>query len=137
MGESYRFPLPIVDGLRLDKSLRDALLPDRQVHDDRGAMRRLPRFFYEIASWETAMSVQVSPNFGLWEFIQTDVREAAALRGFPRYVPCAITMLARVFTGSPSRRRQLRHARIDHVVVLGANSRRAASESPISRSSTP
>jgi hypothetical protein len=94
MGEAYRFPLPVVDGLRLDKSLRDVLLPDRHVHDDGGAMRRLPRYFYEIASWERAMSVRLSPNFGLWEFIQTDVREAAQLRAFPRYVPCAITMLA-------------------------------------------
>jgi hypothetical protein len=86
--------LPVVDGLRLDKSLRDVLLPDRHVHDDGGAMHRLPRYFYEIASWERAMSVKLSPNFGLWEFIQTDVREAAPLRAFPRYIPCAITMLA-------------------------------------------
>lgn len=40
------------------------------------------------------MQIQLSPNFALWEFIQTDVREAAPLRAFPRYVPCAITMLA-------------------------------------------
>jgi hypothetical protein len=94
MGESYQFPLAVVDGLRLDKSLRDVLLPGRHIHDEHGVMRRLPRYFYEIESWEDAMSVQVSPNFGLWEFIQTDVREAAPLRAFPRYVPCAITMLA-------------------------------------------
>jgi len=66
MGEAFRFPLPIVDGLRLEKTMRDVLLPDRHVHDDRGAMRRLPRYFYEIASWEHAMSVRLSPNFGLW-----------------------------------------------------------------------
>jgi len=94
MGEAYHFPLPVVDGLRLDKALRDVLLPDRHIHDESGAMRRLPRYFFEIASWEHAMSVRLSPNFGLWEFIQTDVREAAALRAFPRYVPCAITLLA-------------------------------------------
>ena len=39
------------------------------------------------------MNTQLSPSFALWEFIQTDVREAAPLRGFPRYVPCAITMI--------------------------------------------
>lgn len=94
MGEAHRLPLPVVDGLRLDKALRDVLLPDRHIHDESGAMRRLPRYFFEIASWEHAMSVRLSPNFGLWEFIQTDVREAAALRAFPRYVPCAITLLA-------------------------------------------
>lgn len=88
------FPLRIVDGLRLDKPLRDALLPGRIVHDAEGNERRLPRYFYEIPSWEHAMSIELSPNFSLWEFIQTDVREAAPLRAFPRYVPCAIALLA-------------------------------------------
>jgi hypothetical protein len=91
---SRRFPLHVVDGLRLDKPLRDALLPGRIIHDENGHERRLPRYFYEIPSWEHAMSTQLSPNFALWEFIQTDVREAAPLRSFPRYVPCAITLLA-------------------------------------------
>jgi hypothetical protein len=94
VGESYRFPLRIVDGLRLDKSLRDVLLPARHIHDEQGVMRRLPRYFYEIESWDEALHLSVSPNFGLWEFIQTDVREAAPLRAFPRYIPCAITTLA-------------------------------------------
>ena len=94
MGESHRFPLPIIDGLRLDKALRDALMPGRSLYDDSGNARRLPRFFYEVPSWEHAMNIQLTPGFALWEFIQTDVREAAPLRGFPRYVPCAITMLA-------------------------------------------
>src|SRR6185503_8264814 len=79
---------------RLEKPLRDALLPGRLIHDDSGKPRRLPRYFYEIPSWEAAMKVQLSPNFALWEFIQTDVREAAPLRAFPRYVPCAITLTA-------------------------------------------
>ena len=94
MGESYKFPLAIVDGIRLEKSIRDALLPGRILHDSSGRARRLPRYFYEIPSWDQAMSLQLSPNFALWEFIQTDVREAAALRTFPRYIPCAITLLA-------------------------------------------
>jgi len=94
MADAPGFPLAVVDGLRLEKSVRDVLLPDRHVHDENGVVRRLPRYFYEIVSWEHAMSVRVSPNFGLWEFIQTDVREAAPLRAFPRYVPCTITMLA-------------------------------------------
>ena len=94
MGESYKFPLTIVDGIRLEKSIRDALLPGRILHDSSGRARRLPRYFYEIPSWDQAMSLQLSPNFALWEFIQTDVREAAALRTFPRYIPCAITLLA-------------------------------------------
>ena len=94
MLEGQPFPLQIVDGLRLDKALRDALMPGRIVLDDAGHERRLPRYFYEIPTWEAAMELQLSPSFALWEFIQTDVREAAPLRAFPRYVPCAITMLA-------------------------------------------
>ena len=34
------------------------------------------------------------PNFSVWEFIHTDVREAPPLRVFPRYVPCATLLLA-------------------------------------------
>ncbi|HVX41167.1 MAG TPA: hypothetical protein VHB25_16490 [Gemmatimonadaceae bacterium] len=94
MGEAHRFPLRVVDGLRLEKPVRDALLPGRIVYDDAGEPRTLPRYFYEIPSWEHALSAQLSPNFALWEFIQTDVHEAAPLRGFPRYVPCAVTLLA-------------------------------------------
>ena len=30
----------------------------------------------------------------LWELIGVDVREAPVLRGFPRYVPCALLLLA-------------------------------------------
>jgi hypothetical protein len=64
------------------------------VCDEQGRPRRLPRYFYEISTWDEARRLDLSPNFGLWEFIQTDVREALPLRGFPRYVPCAITLLA-------------------------------------------
>ena len=93
MLDASRFPLRVVDGLRLDKSLRDVLLPGRIVFDEVGQARRLPRYFYEIPTWNDAMQLALSPSFGLWEFIQTDVREAAPLRAFPRYVPCAITLL--------------------------------------------
>ena len=33
MGESYRFPLAVVDGVRLEKAIRDTLLPGRIVYD--------------------------------------------------------------------------------------------------------
>lgn len=94
MVERSQLPLTVVDAVRLDKSLRDVLLPGRIVYDGDGNARRLPRYFYEIPSWDIAMKVELSTNFALWEFIQTDVREASVLRGFPRYVPCAITLLA-------------------------------------------
>ena len=94
MGDSSRFPLRVVDAWDLDPAVREALQPNASVVADSGHLRRLPRYFYEIPSWAEAMRVQLSPNFALWEFIQTDVREAPPLRTFPRYVPCAITMVA-------------------------------------------
>jgi hypothetical protein len=87
-------PLPVVDGLRLARPHRDALRPGDILRDAHGRGRRLPRFFYEIDSWETALATPLSPHFLLWELIYVDVREAELLRTFPRYVPCAVTLMA-------------------------------------------
>lgn len=86
--------LRIVDGLHLPAELRMALVPGGALRDNLGHSRTLPRFFYEIPSWEAAQKCQLTQNLGLWEFIVTDVREAEPLRDFPRYVPCAVTLLA-------------------------------------------
>lgn len=86
--------LRVVDGRRLEKRVRDALNPGGYLMDENGRARQLPRFFYEIPTWEDAVNTQLTPNFHLWEFVQTDVREAPPLRAFPRYVPCAVTLLA-------------------------------------------
>jgi hypothetical protein len=86
--------LRVVDGRRLEKRFRDALDPGGVLCDIQGRARLLPRFFYEVPSWEVAMETPLTPHFDLWEFVQTDVREAPALRSFPRYVPCAVTLLA-------------------------------------------
>lgn len=88
------FPLRVVDGRRLEKPVRDALMPGGVLSDMAGRARQLPRYFYEVPSWQVARELQLSPHFHLWEFIQTDVHEAHALRSFPRYVPCAVTLLA-------------------------------------------
>src|SRR3954468_24302411 len=82
-----------VDGRRLAKEFRDALAPGGTRCDAEGIHHRLPRFFYEIPSWDYAMAVRITQNFGLWELIQTDVREAAILQSFPRYIPCALPLL--------------------------------------------
>jgi len=87
-------PLRIVDGRRLEKKYRDVLKPGGVLSDSAGQAHQLPRYFYEVPSWETAIQTQLSENFGLWEFIHTDVHEAEPLRSFPRYVPCAITLMA-------------------------------------------
>jgi hypothetical protein len=54
----------------------------------------LPRFFYEVDSWQTAQQLQLAEHFDLWEFLTADVREAEPQRTFPRYIPCAVTALA-------------------------------------------
>jgi len=89
-----RSPLRIVDGMRLPEAYRRALKPAALIVDEEGRARRLPRFFYEIDSWLSARELELAPNFRLHEFIQTDLREASVLHGFPRYVPCAIVLLA-------------------------------------------
>jgi len=87
-------PLPIVDGLTLSQRHRELLDPGGLLVGRDGETHRLPRYFYEIASWDVALSTTLSAHFALWEFIDVDVRESETLRGFPRYVPCAVSMLA-------------------------------------------
>ena len=86
--------LRTVDGCALDAELRRVLRPGELLVDRDGRPRRLPRFFYEVDSWQTARETYLSPHFALWELISVDVREAEAQRGFPRYVPCAVALLA-------------------------------------------
>jgi hypothetical protein len=85
---------PIVDALRLDASARAALLPAPHLRDASGGDRTLPRYFYEIPSWDAANQTQVAEHFALSELMRVDVREAPAVRDFPRFLPCAITTLA-------------------------------------------
>ena len=94
MSDRGVLPLPVVDGLELDSVHRSVLRPDQLMADREGKLRRLPRFFYEIDSWQTAQQVQLAEHFALWELLTVDVREAEPLRTFPRYLPCAVTALA-------------------------------------------
>ena len=94
MSDESTFPLSVVDALTLAPEYRKALRPGEMWHDAAGRQRQLPRYFYEIPSWDAAMKIQLTPHFLLWEFIQVDVRETPVLLSFPRYVPCAITLLA-------------------------------------------
>jgi hypothetical protein len=94
VSDSGTLPLPVVDGLALADQHRRVLRPDELLADREGRARRLPRFFYEVDSWQTAQKVQLTEHFTLWEFLTVDVREVEPLRTFPRYVPCAVTSLA-------------------------------------------
>jgi hypothetical protein len=86
--------LEIVDGQALPEPYRTALRPGETLCDAQGRERVLPRYFYKVPSWEAALKLELTPNFHMWEFVQVDVREAEVMRVFPRYVPCAITLLA-------------------------------------------
>ena len=87
-------PLPVVDAVELNRVHRAVLRPDEALQDEDGKLRRLPRFFYEVDSWQTAQQVMLSEHFSLWEFLTVDVRESELQRTFPRYIPCAVTALA-------------------------------------------
>lgn len=94
MPEVTALKLHVVDGLRLPAEYRAALMPGGTLRDNNGHSRVLPRFFYEIPSWEAVKEAQLTTNLSLWEFIVNDVREAEVLRDYPRYIPCAVTLLA-------------------------------------------
>ncbi|HSL72353.1 MAG TPA: hypothetical protein VK864_19045, partial [Longimicrobiales bacterium] len=94
VAEPGTLPLPVVDALELDPGRRQLLRPNEVIDDAGGRARRLPRFFYEVESWQAAMNLQVTEHFTLHEFLGVDVREAQSLRIFPRYVPCAVSVLA-------------------------------------------
>ena len=102
-------PLRVVDVRTLAPDYRRLLAPDEPVTGPDGHVLRRPRYFYEIDSWNTARRVQLTEHFGLWEFVEVDVREAAALRTYPRYIPCAVSVLAvhlelfRLAVGAPVR----------------------------------
>ncbi len=105
--------LELVDATTLGDDLRAALRPGETLEDEAGRARRLPRFFYEVESKKAAESVELAPGFHLIEFLRTDVREAEPLRGWPRYVPCAVTHLAAALS--------VFRQRVDTYVHIAAN----------------
>src|SRR5881296_4296669 len=88
--------LRAVDGLDLPDAYRGLLRPGEAETDFLGNVHHLPRFFYEVASWQEAHEIRLAPHFKLAELMTVDCREAELLlREFPHYVPCAIVLLAR------------------------------------------
>ena len=85
-----------IDGLNLAPEHRALLQPGEAKQDSHGNVHHLPRFFYEIASWEEARDIRLTSHFTVAELMMVDCREAnVLLREFPHYVPCAILLLAR------------------------------------------
>ena len=95
MSEASELPgLKVVDAFDLDVGVRALLRPGEMVKDREGRRHRLPRYFYEIPSHAEAKSIRLTNNFKLNEFIQVDIREAPELQDYPRYIPCAVRLLA-------------------------------------------
>src|SRR5438093_7837983 len=88
--------LRAIDGLDLPEEYRALLRPGEAETDVQGNVHHLPRFFYEISSWQEAQETRLAPHFTLAELMLVDCREATLLlTQFPHYVPCAIVVLAR------------------------------------------
>ncbi len=87
-------PLPLVRADALPPEVREVLRPGEALNDRGGAARVLPSAFLRIDSWDQALTTHLTRNFTVAEFIGVDVREALPQRLFPRYVPCAILLLA-------------------------------------------
>src|SRR5215475_1144655 len=85
-----------IDGLRLAEEYRALLRPGESEAGANDNVHRLPRFFYEISSWQEAQEMRLAPHFTLAELMLVDCRETKLLLSqFPHYVPCAILLLAR------------------------------------------
>lgn len=91
---SEELPIKVVDACDLDDELRSLLKPGEMVRGAEGRRHRLPRYFYEIPDREASIGIRLTHHFGLNEFILVDLKEAPRLQQFPRYVPCAVTLLA-------------------------------------------
>ena len=86
--------LKVVDAFDLDDEVRQILKPGEMVRDGQGRRHRLPRYFYEVPSHEYALQTRLTPHFGLNEFVLVDLKEAPRLQQYPKYLPCAVRVLA-------------------------------------------
>jgi hypothetical protein len=87
-------PAPLVLAGELPPEAREVLRPGGTLHDRAGLPRVLPSSFLRVDSWSQARETVLTPHFTFSELIAVDVREAAPMRSFPRYVPCALVLLA-------------------------------------------
>jgi len=68
-----------IDGLKLPAEHRALLRPGESESDSHGNVHQLPRFFYEVASWQEAHEIRLAPHFKLAELMTVDCREAELL----------------------------------------------------------
>jgi len=86
--------LKVVDAFDLDDELRSILKPGELLRDAQGRRHRLPRYFYEVPSHEVALATRLTAHFAMNEFVLNDLKEAPRLQQYPRYIPCAVRILA-------------------------------------------
>ncbi len=85
----------IVDARSLDAATQKLLRPAEILADRTGCRHALPRFFYEIPTWEDAKKLRISAHFTFAEMMSVDSREAdLLLNTFPHYVPCTVSIFA-------------------------------------------
>jgi hypothetical protein len=72
--------LRVVDGFALPDRHRALLRPAETMRGREGEMHVLPRFFFEVASWQQALATPLTPHFSLWEFMDVDLHERERLR---------------------------------------------------------
>ncbi|HEX2206346.1 MAG TPA: hypothetical protein VHG93_01585 [Longimicrobium sp.] len=114
MPERSSYPLRVVDGLDLSQEHRELLRPGELLRGRDGRRRRLPRWFFEVPSWEAALQTDLSPHFKVWEFLNVDVREHELQRlHWPRYLPLAVGLLAAAL--------ETFRAQVDTYVHIAAN----------------
>jgi hypothetical protein len=87
-------PLPLVLAADLAPEWRQVLRPGETMVDRSGVERILPSSFLRVDSWNQALDIDLTVHFKAWELIGVDVRETLLARSFPRYVPCALLLLA-------------------------------------------
>lgn len=88
-------PLPVVHANDLPAEVREVLRPGAILRDRAGVERVLPSTFLRVDSWNQALTTHLTRNFTVAEFIGVDVRESQVIvQAFPRYVPCALVLLA-------------------------------------------
>lgn len=88
------FALRMVDATELSSDSAQVLRPHEMLSTRSGFVHRLPRFFYEIPDHDTSKSTRLTPHFELWEFVDTDLHEHQQAQRWPKYIPCAVTLLS-------------------------------------------
>ena len=88
------FPLRIITPSSMPGEVRAILKPGEIIQDHQGRIRQRPTHYFRVENEAQARKTRIAPYFRVHEFIDVDVYETASLRVWPRYMPCAVAILA-------------------------------------------